>query len=204
MAWRVWRIVEGFLTSMLNSSESGSSAFSGERKKAQVASLATQTKNWGNPHKIEYLFNSWLLRSSHFLWVIFMLLQKLMPKSRNMTKDKTTWKQFHENITERKRQTNALFLDVFRKQFDQFCYIKPLKLDNEIWMCVKWKMEERKRLNTPPQAVCCFMMVTNTCMQHIRHIWTFMHGFPQRRKQTQKTAEQKAFAINHFSVSSVL
>lgn len=154
MAWRVWRIVEGFLTSMLNSSESGSSAFSGERKKAQVASLVTQTKNWGNPHKIEYLFNSWLLRSSHFLWVIFMLLQKLMPKSRNMTKVKTTWKQFHENITERKRQTNALFLDVFRKQFDQFCYIKPLKLDNEIWMCVKWKMEERKRLNTPPQAVC--------------------------------------------------
>ena len=33
---------------MLNSSESGSSAFSGERKKAQVALLVTQTKNWGN------------------------------------------------------------------------------------------------------------------------------------------------------------
>ena len=54
-----------------------------------------------------------------------MLLQKLKPKSKNMTKGKTTWKQFHENITERKRQTDAVFLDVFRKHLEQFCYIKP-------------------------------------------------------------------------------
>ena len=135
--------------------------------------------------------------------VVFMLLQKLMPKSRNMTKGKTTWKQFHENITERKRQTDAVFLDVFRKHFDPFCCIKPKKL--EIWMCVKWKMEERKRLNTPPQAVCWLYdtdkhFACNTSDTFGRSCM----DSPKRRKQTQKTPEQKAFAINHFSVSSVL
>lgn len=64
-------------------------------------------------------------------------------------------------------------------------------------------MEKRERLYTP----LAYQMGINTCMQNARnarHIWTFMHGFPQKTQANTENLEQKAFATNQFSVSSSL